>query len=415
MAKRVVPLTDATIRAAIKKRKAGKAIYLFDGHGLYLHVSKTGATVWNWKFRHKGIPKLKGFGVYPKVTLARARELRSEGERLLTQGINPIDRTRAEKETRSGANTFESKAREWFLVKKAPDCSPGHADHIKSYLDRDIIPWLGKKAISAVTPDDLLSVARRVEQRGAIATAHRVIGVCSEIFCYAIGVRNDPTLDVRDKLRKIPKPRHRAAATSESGMIEPQRVGALLRILDGYEGGHIVRCAVRLGPLVFVRPGELRTAQWKDINLDAGEWHLLASKTNTQHIVPLSRQAMAILRDIFPLTGDKKYVFPNPRSPDGSRPMSENAVLAAYRSLGIGQDELCGHGWRAIARTLLDERLRYRTQVIEKQLAHVVKDQLGTAYNRTEFLDERREMMQRWADYLDELKGAPIENPITVS
>ena len=305
-------------------------------------------------------------------------------------------------------NSFEVKALEWFHTKKKPESSTGHAAHIKSYLDQDILPWLGKRPIAEITADELLIVARRVEDRTAIATAHRVIGVCSEIFCYALKKSLDPTIDMRDKLRKVPKPQHRAAAAGENGRIEPARVGELLRMFDGYQGGFVVRCAVRFGPLVFARPGELRTAEWKAFDLEAGEWHFLASKTDTKHIVPLSRQAVEILRDLQPLTGHGRYVFPNPRTPDGSRPMSENAVLAAYRSLGIPQETLCGHGWRAIARTLLDEKLKYRVAVIEKQLAHAVKDQLGTAYNRTDFLEERREMMQAWADYLDGLKNGPM-------
>jgi integrase len=400
--KKVLPLTDTKIRTS---KPGEKPITLFDGRGLYLLVTPQGGKYWRWKYRYQGKGKLLSFGTYPDVSLSQAREKRDEARRLLTEGIDPGAHRQAAR-TAGGkpGNCFEVVALEWFKI-KSQGCAPGHAEHIKSYLVRDLFPWIGSRAVDSLTPPDLLAVARRVEERGAIATARRVVGACGEIFRYAIGsgrATSDPTRDLRGCLLKVPPARNRAAVT------DPGRIGEILRGFDAYKGGIVVRAALLLAPLVFVRPGELRRAEWKDIALTAQEWRFLATKTATAHIVPLARQAVEILRDLEPITGSGLYVFPGGRTLD--RPMSENAILAALRSMGIPKDEMCGHGWRAVARTLLEEKLGFPPVVIEKQLAHQVKDHYGTAYNRTAFLAERREMMQRWADYLDELK-ATTEQP----
>ena len=240
---------------------------------------------------------------------------------------------------------------------------------------------------------------RRVEARGAVETAHRVLAICGQVFRYAIATGravSDPSRDLRGALPPV-KPQHLAAVT------EPKRVGALLRAIDAYEGTLTVACALKIAPLLLVRPGELRQALWGDIDLDAAEWRFVVTKTDTPHVVPLSRQAVAILREIHPLTGDGRYVFPSART--STRPMSDNAILAALRRLGIPKEETSGHGFRAMARTILDEVLGFRVDIIEHQLAHTVRDPLGTAYNRTAFLPERRQMMQAWADYVDKLKA----------
>ena len=300
------------------------------------------------------------------------------------------------------ANSFEVVAREWF-AKQSGGWAENHGNRILRRLERDIFPWLGGKPIAEIPPPALLETVMRIESRGAIETAHRALADCGQVFRYAIATgraTSDPSRDLRGALTPTIG-EHFAAIT------DPKRIPDLLRAIDGYEGTLTVRCALRLAPLVFVRPGELRNAEWADIDLDAAEWRFTVSKTKTQHIVPLARQAEAILKQLQPLTGEGRYVFPGARSP--KRPMSENAILAALRGMEIPREEMSGHGFRAMARTLLDEVLKFEPHLIEHQLAHAVRDPLGRAYNRTAHLPERHAMMQQWADYLDKLKaGAEI-------
>ena len=294
------------------------------------------------------------------------------------------------------AHSFEAVAREWF-TKHSSNWTTRHANLILRRLERDIFPWMGSRPVASITAPELLTAVRRIEQRGALDTAHRVLQNCGQVFRYAVATgraQRDPSGDLRGALPPVKK-KHFAALT------EPKQVGPLLRVPDGYQGTLIVRCALRFAPLVFVRPGELRHAQWSDIDLEASEWRYTVTKTSTPHIVPLSRQAVAILRELHPLTGQGRYVFPSARTPKGDRPMSNNATLAALRRMGIGKEEMIGHGFRAMARTILDEVLGFRPDFIEHQLAHAVRDPNGRAYNRTAYLPERRKMMQEWADYLD--------------
>jgi integrase len=300
------------------------------------------------------------------------------------------------------ANSFEVVAREWF-AKYSPAWAEHHGDRIIRRLERDIFPWIGGRPIAEVAAPDLLAVVRRIESRGALETAHRALGNCGQVFRYAIATgraNRDPSGDLRGALPPV-KGEHFAAIT------EPKRAAELLRALDGYQGTLTVRCALRLAPLVFVRPGELRKGVWGDIDLDAAECRYTVTKTDTAHIVPLSSQAIAILRELHLLTGNGHFVFPGARS--NGRPMSDNAILAAMRRMGIAKDEMSGHGFRAMARTILDEVLGFRPDFIEHQLAHAVRDPNGRAYNRTAHLAKRRAMMQQWADYLDKLKaGAEV-------
>ena len=326
----------------------------------------------------------------------------------MSREIDPSEHRQALKAAKvhQAANSFESVAREWF-TKHAPRWAESHSSRIISRLERDVFPWIGGKPVAAVTPSQLLSVVRRLEERGALETAHRALRNCGQVFRYAVATgrgRTDPTVVLRGALPPV-KGGHFAAQT------DPKAIGPLLRVLDGYEGSLIVRCALRLAPLVFVRPGELRRAEWSDIDLKSAEWRFTVSKTDTQHLVPLSRQAVEIMRELYPLTGQGRYVFPSARTSRGDRPMSENAVLAALRRMGVGKEEMTGHGFRAMARTLLDEVLGFRPDYIEHQLAHVVRDPLGRAYNRTAHLPQRREMMQAWADYLDQLKAGQKSDP----
>jgi len=296
-------------------------------------------------------------------------------------------------------------SREWF-AKYSATWASSHSDRIIRRLERDVFPWIGARPIAEIVAPEILTVLRRIEARGAPETAHRALSNCGQVFRYAVAsgrAARDPSGDLRGALSRVKKS-HFAAKT------DPKEVAEILRALDGYEGTLTVRCALRLAPLVFVRPGELRRAEWADIDLEGKQWRFTVTKTNTPHIVPLSRQAMEILRELYPLTGSGRFVFPGARS--NVRPMSDNAILAAMRRSGIDKDEMSGHGFRAVARTILDEVLGVRPDYIEHQLAHAVRDPNGRAYNRTAHLPERRKMMQQWADYLDKLKAGAEVIPI---
>lgn len=402
-----MPLTDTAIR---NTKPSDKAKRMFDSRGLYLEISPRGGKWWRLKYRFAGKEKRLSLGVYPDVSLKMARERRDEARRLLANEVDPSENRKAIKAARDerSANSFEVIGREWF-AKHSPNWSANHADRIIRRLERDIFPWIGGKPIADITAPQLLDVVRRIEKRGALETAHRALGNCGQVFRYAVATgraERDPSGDLRGALPPV-KGKHFAAVT------EPKQVAEVLRALDGYEGTLTVRCALRLAPLVFVRPGELRHAQWEDIDFEAAEWRYTVTKTDTQHIVPLSRQAVEILRELQPLTGQSRYVFPGARS--NVRPMSDNAILAAMRRMGIGKEEMSGHGFRAMARTILDEVLGFRPDYIEHQLAHSVRDPNGRAYNRTAHLPKRRKMMQDWADYLDKLKAGADIIPINRS
>lgn len=396
-----MPLTDTAIRNA---KPGEKPIKLFDERGLFLLVTPTGGKWWRFRFMFDGKEKLLSLGVYPDVSLKDARERRDEARKLVANGVNPSENRKIQKTARADsiANSFEVVAREWF-AKYSATWAKNHGDRIIRRFERDIFPWIGARPIAEINAPELLAAVRRIENRGALETAHRALGNCGQVFRYAVATgraERDPSGDLRGALPPV-KGTHFAATT------EPKRVAEILRALDGYEGTLTVRCALRLAPLVFVRPGELRNAQWADIDFAAAEWRYLVTKTNTPHIVPLALQAIEILRELQPLTGNSRFVFPSARS--FIRPMSDNAILAAMRRLGIDKDEMSGHGFRAVARTILDEILGVRPDFIEHQLAHAVRDPNGRAYNRTAHLPERRKMMQQWADYLDKLKaGAEI-------
>ncbi len=394
-----MPLTATAVRHAKPSKKTRK---MFDGRGLYLELTPSGGKRWRLKYRFAGKEKRISLGVYPDVSLKEARIRRHQARTLLAREIDPSEHRKAHKAAKEqrSANSFEAVAREWF-TKHAPNWATSHATRVLSRLERDIFPWMGRRPISRITAPELLAVVRRIEKRGALESAHRTLRICGQVFRYAVATgraQRDPSSDLRGALPPV-KRTHFAALT------EPKEVGPLLRVLDGYRGTLIVRCALRFAPLVFVRPGELRHAQWSDIDLEAAEWRYTVTKTDLPHVVPLARQAVGILSELQPLTGRGRYVFPSARTPNGNRPMSENAVLAALRRMGIGKEEMTGHGFRAMARTILDEVLGFRPDFIEHQLAHAVRDPNGRAYNRTAYLPERRKMMQEWADYLDQLKA----------
>ena len=386
-------LTHVEIRNAKPKEKIYR---LFDGGGLYLEITPSGGTWWRLKYRINGKEKRLSLGVYPDVSLALARERREESRKLLASDIDPSEHRKVMKSATSdrAANSFEIVAREWF-AKYSPNWVENHGNRIIRRLERDIFPWIGANPIAEITAPQLLAVLRRIEERGALETAHRAMGNCGQVFRYAIATgkaERDPSQDLRGSLPPV-KGDHFAAQT------DPQSFARLLKAIDGYEGTLTVRCALRLAPLLFVRPGELRNAKWSDIDFDKAEWCYIVTKTDTPHIVPLATQALAILQELHPLTGSGQYLFPSARSAD--RPMSDNAILAALRRLGISKEEATGHGFRTTARTLLDEILGVRPDFIEHQLAHAVRDPNGRAYNRTAYLPERKKMMQDWANYLD--------------
>ena len=390
-------LTDTAIK---KLKPKDKPYRTFDSGGMYLEVSPAGGKWWRLKYRVAGKEKRLSLGVYPNVNLKAAREKRDDARRLLSSGVDPGENrqaTRAASADRA-ANSFEVIAREWY-DKHVDGWAPNHSKRVLQLFERDLFPQIGDKPIASVSEPELLAVLRKIESRGAGDTAHRARGYCGMIFRYAVAsgrADRDPSASLRGALAPVVG-KHFAAVT------EPARVGELLRVLDGYDGSHVVKAALRLAPLVFVRPGELRSAEWGDIDLDAGDWRFTTSKTKTPHIVPLATQAVAILRELQPRTGNSRFVFPSPRT--NARPMSDNAVLAALRRSGIETDEMSGHGFRAMARTILDEVLGFRADIIEHQLAHAVSDPNGRACNRTAHLTDRKRMMQDWADYLDKLKA----------
>ncbi len=399
-----MPLTDTAIKKAKPEAKQRK---LYDERGLFLLVTPKGGKWWRFKYLFDGKEKQLSLGTYPDVSLKVARERRDKARTQVAAGIDPGEHRKARKAAKQAtqSNSFEVIAREWF-AKHSANWSKKHSDRMISSLERDVFPWLGASPIAEVRAPQLLETVRRIEDRGALETAHRTLANCGQIIRYAIATgraERDVSADLKGALPPFRNKKHLAAVT------EPKKVGKLLRLMDTYEGTLPVRCALRLAPLVFVRPGELRHAQWEDVDLENAEWRYLVTKTQTQHIVPLARQAIEVLEELKPLTGKGRYVFPSARSPRGDRPMSDNAILAAMRNMGIDKDEMSGHGFRAMARTILDEVLGFRPDFIEHQLAHAVRDPNGRAYNRTAHLSERKKMMQDWADYLDKLKaGADV-------
>jgi integrase len=398
-----MPLSDAKIRNA-KPRK--KSHILYDEKGLHLEISPAGGKWWRLKYRHNRKLKRISLGTYPEVTLALARERCLEARKLLAAGVDPSSARKAQKAAAliAAANSFEVTAREWLAV-RAPSRVASFFKKKLSALERDVFPYIGNRPIADIKAPELLTVLRRIEGREAVESAHRTRTMLGQVFRYAISTGrcdSDPSRDLRGALQSVRESQrnHFAAVT------KPEELAPILRLLDLYRGTLPVRCALKLMPILVVRPYELRTMEWSDIDLDAAEWRFTVSKTNTPHIVPLSSQAVAILNEVKPLTGRGRLVFPSARG--GNRPMSDNALLCAMRTLGIPKNVTSGHGFRATFRTLGDEIIGFRVDIMEHQLAHQVKDALGTAYNRTKFLSERKIMMQDWADYLDGLKTPKV-------
>lgn len=370
-----------------------------------LSVTPTGGKWSRLKYRFDGKEKLLSLGTYPDTSLAMAREKRDDARRLLASGIDPSAHKQGAKATRGDANSFETVAREWF-AKFSPRWVPSHADKIIRRLERDVFPWIGGEPVGEVTGPKLLTAMRRIEHRGAIETAHRALQNCGQVFRYAVATGRadrDPSGDLRGALPPVAT-RHHASIT------DTKAIGQLLRDIRAYEGSFVTRCALLLAPLVFVRPGELRKAEWAEVDLEAAEWRIPAARMKSRaiHIVPLSTQAVAVLRELHALTGHGlgKYLFPGARSV--KRPMSENTVNAALRRLGYDKETMTGHGFRSMASTILNEQ-GWKGDAIERQLAHAERNGVRAAYNYAEHLPERRRMMQAWADHLGTLeRGAKV-------
>jgi len=398
-------ISDITIRVTKPKDKPYK---LTDEKGLYLLITGTPEKPgkhFRFDYRYHGKRKTLALGSYPDVSLKVARERLGEARQQLANDIDPSELRKINKTARAvqAANSFEAVAREW-LSKQLSTWSKGHASKVIVRMEHDVFPWIGSKPVMEIKAPELLAVLRRIESRGAIDTAHRAKQTCSQIFRYAIATgraERDPAADLRGALQSFNKG-HFPTIT------DPKKISELLRAIDGYTGSFVVKCALRLAPLVFVRPGELRQAEWQEIDLERHEWRIPAEKMKMKvmHIVPLSRQSIEVLQELHPVTGYGRYVFPSVRTE--SRPMSENTVNAALRRLGYTVDEMTGHGFRAMASTSLHEQ-GWPSDVIERQLAHGESNPVKAAYNHAEHLPERRKMMQAWANYLDGLKaGAKI-------
>lgn len=394
-------LSDVSLRKAAAK---GAAYKLMDGGGLYLLVTTTGSKLWRFNYRHHGKHKTLALGAYPDVPLTKARERHQAARQLLADGVDPAEDRKAQAQAIAAktSNTLSAIVEEWLAGPHAAKVAPGTAAATAKLLRKAILADIGGLPIADITAPVLLASLRKIEAR-APYSAHKSLQLSGQVWRYAIATgraERDISADLKGALKPF-KVKHQPAIT------DPTRLGDLLRAIDTYTGSPLTLAALRLAILTFVRPGELRKARWADIDLDAAEWRYHVTKTKTDHIVPLAAQAVATLREIEPLSGHREYVFSGVRTK--ARPMSENTVNAALRYMGFSGDDVVGHGFRATARTILDEVLGFPAHLIEHQLAHTVKDPLGRAYNRTAHLPQRREMMQRWADYLDKLKaGAEV-------
>ena len=408
-------LTDIQVR---KEKPREKSFKLSDGDGLYIEIMPNGSKYWRMKYRYGGKEKRLAFGVYPDTSMAQARRRCEDARKLLANGQDPgvVKQEQKLQSLIAATNSFEAVANEWLT--KQIDWTPSNREKIESMLKRDLLPWLGARPMSEITPPELLAVLRRIESRGALESAHRARALCGQIFRYAVSTgraERDQAADLRGALPVV-KSKHHAAIT------DPVKVAALLLAIDDYQGTLIVRCAFRLAPLVFVRPGELRQAEWKEIDLENSLWTIPALRSDTEdgrrvtamkmgvpHIVPLSHQAVTILKELYPLTGSGRFVFPSARGQ--SRPMSENAIRVALRAIGYGNEDMTPHGFRAMASTILDN-MGYDPKLLERQLAHDEPNAVKAAYKRElwrMYLPERTAMMQAWSDYLDSLKaGAKV-------
>jgi len=425
-------LSDKAIRAAVKRAmQTGKAERLPDGAGLRLDVQATGAGWWRMRYRFGGSERMLSLGVYPEVPLSLARQRREEVRAVLAAGGDPSAQRKVEKIERAElaaaqalddaglppAGSFEAVAREWMQHVHAVKCSEGHAERTRIRLEQDAFPWIGRRPIGQIEPPELLKILRRVVDRGAIETAHRLKDACGQVFRYGIAIGacgRNPSADLRDALPPVVT-RHHAA------IVDPAKAGELLRAMADYNGHPITRAALALSALLMLRPGELRQLEWAWIDFDSATLTIppalmkrkKADKANgAPHVVPLAPQALTIFRELNPLTGAGRYCFPSLQTKD--RPMSENTINVALRRLGFDRETATAHGFRAMALTMAVERLGVDKAIVDAQLAHAVGGPLGRAYDRTQFHEQRRELMKQWADYLDRLRDGAKVVPLPV-
>jgi integrase len=392
-------LSDRAVRNARAETSPRK---LFDGGGLYLLLNPDGAKYWRFKYRVDGRERLISFGCYPECTLAEARDLRDRARKQVKAGIDPSAHRKQERIARRVAaeNTFEAVAREW-IANRSRKWKPLNTRIVTRRLEKDIFPRIGREPISRLTGPVLLDVLKKVEQRGFNETAHRIRQYLDAVFRYAMQTH---------RVTSNPTPHPETLVPVQHGrfghLTDPAEIGALIRAIRAYRGSAITRCALQFAPLVFVRPGELQKAEWKEFDLEKAEWVIPASrmKMKRPHIVPLSAQAVAVLRDIEKFTSGRQYVFPGERT--WTRPMSNNTLRAALRGMGYSNEQMTPHGFRHVASTRLHESRKWRSEVIERQLAHADRNSIRAVYNAAEYLEERRLMMQWWADHLDALASA---------
>ena len=402
-------LTDVAARKAKPQNNDYK---MSDAGGLHLLIRKNGSKLWRYRYRFAGKERTLAIGAYPLISLKEARNKRDDARRMIDEGRDPSLEKQIKKQLHltKYKNNFEAVGREWFEVRLSGK-SESHQSRSLRMLEKELFPYLGIRPIADITAPELLIILRRIEKRGVVDTAHRAKQTAGQVFQYAIQtgrMNRNPATDLTGALR--PK-----ETTHYPALTTPKDVGKLMLAMDAYTGSTVVRAALKLSPLFFLRPGELRQLEWSFINWEENRIDVPASlmKMKDAHIVPLSRQARKILEQLHGYTGNGKYLFPSQRGQ--SRPLSENGVRTALRTIGYDNQTMVPHGFRAMARTLLDEVLEYRIEWIEQQLAHTVKDANGRAYNRTKHLAQRTEMMQRWADYLDELKQAAVDENVVIA
>lgn len=387
------PLTDLFLK---KLTNPDRKKYS-DGGGLHLFISPAGSKLWHMTYYFGGKERVLSFGPYPLISLKEAREKRDAAKKLLLEGIDPGQKKREQKER--DANTFEKVFNEWF-TKFHSTKDPDTQKRMKSYFTKYVFPYIGSRPIKELAPKDIWKCVERMEQKGIVESAHRTLSYCGHVFRYATAngfAERDITVDLKGLLPPSIK-KHYAT------IIEPREIGKLLRAIDEYQGHYPVTCALKLAPLLFVRPGELRRAEWEEFDFERAEWHIPPEKMKikVKHIVPLSTQALTILKELYIFNGRGQYLFPSLMT--NKRPVSDNTFNTALRRMGYTKEEMTAHGFRAMASTLLNEQ-GYNRDWIERQLAHCERNKVRAAYNYAEFMQERRTMMQEWADYLDKLKS----------
>jgi integrase len=402
-----MPLTDLFIRKLKHSGKPSGDKYS-DGRALYILVKESNK-YWRMNYRFNGKHKTLALGIYPEISLAQARELCADGRKLLRAGVDPNAKNVNEHDQplEESQNTFELLACAW-LAKMEAKRGADTQGKVLAWLKHDVFPFIGGVPVSTIKPRDILGVIQRVEARGAIDSAHRIKQMCGQVLRYGVAIgwaERDVTPDLKDALIAVPR-------KNFASITEPKELAVLLRSIHAYNGYIVAVTALKLTPLLFVRPGELRAAEWREVDLDAAEWRIPAAKMKmkVEHMVPLPKQAVELLRELYRVTGHGKFVFPSLRTEQAC--MSENTINAALRGMGYTKDVMTAHGFRATARTILDEVLNERVDLIEHQLAHRVMDPNGRAYNRTAHLPARIAMMQRWADYLDKLRTGANVIPI---